>query len=69
MATNGERDWTAQIVVSFDHAGLRPHGQRLADEIRHVLARIDDPRLVASYLEWLRFESEKWFEGKRLNGS
>ena len=66
MEPNQDRDWTAQIVIYFDHAGLRPIGLALADELRHVLARVDDPRLVASYLTWLKYESEQWLKGHPL---
>lgn len=44
------RNWTAHIVISSDHAGLRPYFKLLEAEILRVLARIDDPRDVKRYL-------------------
>ena len=63
MATTGERNWTAQVVVSCEHAGLRPYFKQLEDELRHVLARIDDPRDVKRYLSDLREHSKRYMLG------
>ena len=60
MATSELRSWTAQIVISSEHAGLRPYFKELEAEIRHVLARVDAPRDVLAYLRWLRVESGRW---------
>jgi len=61
MQTKAERNWTAQIVIASAHAGLRPYCALLEAEIRRVLARVDDPRVVRAYLKYLREESQKWF--------
>jgi hypothetical protein len=60
MATSAERNWTAHIVISFDHAGLKPHGKELEAEIYRVLARIDDPRKIEDYLNCLAEISQSW---------
>lgn len=60
MATETERNWTAHLVMSSEHAGLRPYFQKLEDEIRRVLARVDDPRWVKDYLIEMRLQSEAW---------
>lgn len=60
MATEVERNWTAQIVVASDHAGLRPYFKALEAEIYRVLARVDEPRLVAKYLDSLVESSRVW---------
>jgi hypothetical protein len=62
MATTELRGWTAQIVISSEHAGLRPFFKELEYEFRHVLARLDAPRDVRAYLNWLRVESSRWRE-------
>jgi hypothetical protein len=61
MATESERTWTAHIVISCEHAGLRPHFQELEYEIRHVLARVDDPRKVEDYVNFLSEQSQSYF--------
>ena len=61
MATEVERNWTAQIVIASSHAGLKPYCRLLEDEIRRVLARVDDPRVVRAYLKHLRERSQHWF--------
>ena len=60
MVTEAERNWTAHLVISSDHAGLRPFFKRLESEILHALARIDNPRIVKTYLEDLRKASQEW---------
>ena len=60
MQTKAERNWTAQVVIASAHAGLRPYCALLEAEIRRVLARVDDPRVVRAYLKYLREESQKW---------
>lgn len=62
MKTGGDRNWTAQIVISSDHAGLRPHFKRLEAEVMHVLARVDDPRDVRDYLDMMIMRSKVWGE-------
>lgn len=47
-------------MVASGHAGLKPEFQALEDEIRHVLARVDDPRAVMHYLRELRVASKMW---------
>lgn len=63
MATVGERNWTAHLVISSEHVGLRPYFRRLEDELRHVLARIDDPRDVKRYLSDLLEHSKRYMLG------
>lgn len=63
MATAVERNWTAQVVIASDHAGLKPHFKALEGEILHVLARVDDPRDVKRYLADLREHSKRWSAG------
>lgn len=60
MATEVQRNWTAQIVIASDHAGLRPEFKSLENEMFRVLARVDDPREVMRYLRQLRASSEMW---------
>lgn len=60
MATEVERNWTAQIVIASDHSGLRPEFKSLENEMRRVLARVDDAREVLRYLRQLRASSEIW---------
>src|ERR1700730_2746752 len=51
MSTSSERGWTAHLVLSSEHAGLRPHFKRLEDEFYRALARIDEPRDVRDYIQ------------------
>jgi hypothetical protein len=60
MATEVERNWTAHLVISCEHAGLRPHFKALETELFRVLARVDDPREVMRYLRQLCLSSEMW---------
>jgi len=62
MATRAERNWTAHIVISSEHAGLRQHFKALEDELYRALARIDDPHVVRAYVQTLRRVSEGWRE-------
>ena len=62
MATQRERNWTANIVIASDHAGLKPEFLRLQTAIYHALARIDDARDVALYLRYLRASSAAWLD-------
>lgn len=64
MKTGGDRNWTAQIVLSSEHAGLRPHFKSLEAELMHVLARLDDPHDVREYLVWIKKSSKAWFAGR-----
>ena len=68
MATTRERDWTASIVISSDHAGLRQHFKDLENEIYHALASIDDPRMVAKYLDSLLTTSRVWVRAREAVG-
>lgn len=60
MAIEIERNWTAHLVISSEHAGLKPLFKRLEDEIYRALARIDDPKLVRAYLLALINASAEW---------
>jgi hypothetical protein len=60
MATPTERNWTAHLVISSDHAGLRPYFKRLEAELYHVLACVDHPAAVKLYIEHLVAESRNW---------
>jgi len=60
MSTPTERNWTAHVVLSCEHAGLRPYFKELEAELYHVLARVDDPRMVKDYLQVLRERSKAW---------
>lgn len=51
MANSEDRTWTAHIVISFSDPMLNVYGRALEDEIRHVLARLDDQKDVCAYLE------------------
>lgn len=46
-----ERPWTATIVCSSEHAGLKPEFKRLEDALYGCLSEIDDPVHVR---DWLR---------------
>ena len=60
MATPTERNWTAHLVISSEHAGLRPYFKELELAMYKVLARVDEPRHVRYYLERLREASREW---------
>ena len=60
MATAREREWTASVVISCEHAGLRPYFKQLEAEIYRVLARVDEPRAVIHYLHALQMASGAW---------
>ena len=60
MATEAERNWTAHLVIASEHAGLSPAFKMLENEIRRVLARVDEPRQVMDYLIELRLQSARW---------
>jgi hypothetical protein len=62
MATPSKNPWKAMIVLGSDHAGLKHHFQRLEDELRFGLDRIDDPRKVIDYMRWLLGASAHWLE-------
>lgn len=67
MATRVERNWTANIVVSSEHAGLRPYFKDFEAEVYRVLARVDDPRDVREYIAALRRTSEAWLKVNEPN--
>lgn len=69
MATPRERDWTAQIVISSEHQGLRPYFKQLEGELLHALARIDDPRMVMKYLDSLVTTSRVWLKAREVYAS
>jgi len=56
------RRWTANIVCSSSHEGLKPYFKGLEDEIRRVMARVDDPRQIRDYIAHLRLASIQWRE-------
>lgn len=61
MANPEERNWTANIVISFDGPEfLKAWGKDLEDEIRLVLARVDDPNAAATYLNFLYIKAKDW---------
>jgi hypothetical protein len=62
MAIEVERNWTAQIVIASDHAGLKPVFRAFEGEMFRVLARVDDPRAVVRYLKVLRGASRDWLD-------
>ena len=62
MATDVERNWTAHLVISSEHAGLSPEFKALEAEMYRVLARVDDPRAVVLYLRYMRGQSEWWLQ-------
>lgn len=62
MATPGERNWTAQLVISCEHAGLRPYFKQLENELYRVLARLDEPHHVREYLIAMRLASSEWLK-------
>jgi len=66
MATRAERNWTAHLVISSEHAGLKPYFKRLEAELYRALARIDDPRMVKKYLETLQGASMSWISGRDI---
>lgn len=61
MSTTGERNWTAHLVISSEHAGLRPYFKALEDELYRVTARLDEPRRVRDYLHFMRSASRAWW--------
>ena len=60
MAIQWHRNWTASIVVSCEHAGLRPWFKSFEAELYRVLARVDDAREVREYLAYLGGASRDW---------
>lgn len=60
MATEIERNWTAHVVISCEHAGLRPYFKTLEAEIYRVLAHVDDPRMACKYISDLIHASKTW---------
>jgi hypothetical protein len=60
MSTPTERNWTAHLVISSEHAGLKPCFKQLEDEIYRVLAVVDEPRHVKEYLAAMRLASVDW---------
>ena len=46
MEAGFERNWTANVVIASDHAGLRKYFDGLQAEMYRVLARVDDPRAL-----------------------
>lgn len=63
MENRAERNWTAHVVISSDHAGLRPYFKLLEAEVLRVLARIDDPQDVKRFLVDLVQHSKRYADG------
>ena len=66
MSNPQKRNWTAQIVIAFKNKALNVYGRALEDEMRHVLARVDDPRDVAAYIENMAMASVLWAQAKGM---
>lgn len=64
MATASERNWTAHIVTSSEHAELKPYFKAFEAEMYRVLARCDNPRDVMFYVQALLKASGEW-QGRR----
>lgn len=62
MANKPERTWTAHLVIASEHAGLKPVFRAMEDEMRHVLARVDEPRDARRYITVLRQASRDWLD-------
>ena len=60
MSTPTERNWTAHLLISSEHAGLAPSFKELEAAMYKVLARVDEPRHVRYYLERMREASRQW---------
>jgi len=60
MSIATERNWTAHLVISCEHAGLKPYFKGLEYAMYHALARIDDPIRVREYIAALVWASETW---------
>lgn len=60
MTTRAERNWTAHLVISSEHAGLQPLFKQLQGELYRVLARCDDPHDVYDYVTMLILRSKVW---------
>ncbi len=53
------------IVLQCDHAGLQPLYQKLEDEMRRVIASMDEPRQMRDYVDMLMWRSREWFTTHR----
>ena len=62
MATRTDNRWKAIVTLASDHGGIGPELQKLENEIIRVLARLDDPRKVRDYVQFLRLESRRLCE-------
>jgi hypothetical protein len=62
MATRPEPQFTASIVISSEHAGLRPHFKDLEHELYRALACCRDSREAKHYLIHIRHVSREWRE-------
>ena len=60
MPTSTERNWTAHLVISSDHAGLKRHFDQLGAEMYRALARLDEPKRVRDYVHFMRSASAGW---------
>ena len=60
MGTENERNWTAHLVISCEHAGLKPYFKALEAEVYRVLAHVDDSRQVCNYIADLIHASKTW---------
>jgi hypothetical protein len=62
MATLPEPQFTASIVISSEHAGLRPHFKGLEHEIYRVLARVHGPAAAGAYAMHMIRASRQWHQ-------
>lgn len=59
MAIRPEPQFTASIVISSEHAGLRPHFKGLEAEIYHALALCPSAREAKHYLRTMLRTSQQ----------
>jgi hypothetical protein len=62
MATQTRNRFKATVVLSSDHAAIALELQKLERAIYHVLARVDNPRVLRDYLTALRTASCIWLD-------
>lgn len=68
MASRGERNWTAHLAISSEHAGLKPHFKQLEAAMYHALAVIDEPQDVVLYLRAMMMASASWLDCCTIDG-
>jgi hypothetical protein len=62
MATPAERNYTAHLVISSEHAGLKQHFEALENEMYRVLARVNDSAGACAYAMELKRASRRWLQ-------